>query len=141
MNDRHKYRFWDEEDKKYYYYDTLTSIRRPYTENSTFPQYESSPRYHKGIFEQCTGLSAAKSYRGEKPEDLLIWEGDVLKLYRSCPDAKYTIIRNVYYDSDEAGFYVKDYPERPMGTSIIHPAKKEWCERAEIIGTIHEVGK
>ena len=28
---------------------------------------------------QCTGLSAKKSYRGDKHEDLLIWEGDVLK--------------------------------------------------------------
>lgn len=34
--------------------------------------------------EQCTGLSASKSYRGNKPEDLLIWEGDkVLFIYNN----------------------------------------------------------
>lgn len=27
---------------------------------------------------QCTGLHAAKSYRGTDPDDLLIWEGDVV---------------------------------------------------------------
>ena len=29
---------------------------------------------------QCTGVSAAKSYRGKEPEDLLIFEGDVLRV-------------------------------------------------------------
>ena len=29
-----------------------------------------------GSPEQCTGLSAAKSYRGNKPENLLVWEED-----------------------------------------------------------------
>ena len=32
-----------------------------------------------GTVGQCTGLSAVKSYRGVKPEDLLIFEGDVIE--------------------------------------------------------------
>jgi hypothetical protein len=34
--------------------------------------------------ERCTGLPASKSYRGNKPEDLLIFEGDkVLFIYNN----------------------------------------------------------
>jgi len=135
MSDRHKYRVWVEETKKY----ILPGCKSKISIRPDGTLWIGLTQLKDGYnIELCTGLFAAKSYRGDKPEDLLIFEGDILKLYRSCPDAKYTIIRNVYFDFDEAGFYVKDYPERPMGTSIIHPAKKEWCERTEIIGTIHD---
>ena len=33
---------------------------------------------------QCTGLSAIKSYRGSRPEDLLIFEGDIVKGIWGC---------------------------------------------------------
>ena len=32
---------------------------------------------------QCTGISAAKSYRGTEPKDLLIFEGDIVR-YCDC---------------------------------------------------------
>jgi uncharacterized phage protein (TIGR01671 family) len=41
---------------------------------------------------QCTGLRAAKSYRGDKPEDLLIFEGDIVRT---------TIEHNPYLGGDK----------------------------------------
>lgn len=90
------------------------------------------------VVEFCTGLSASKSYRGTKPEDLEIYTGDILLLERTYGDGTHAkLTREVYWDKDECGFFVRDFPQRPMGTGICHPAKREWCERAEIIGNTH----
>jgi hypothetical protein len=126
-NDRYKFRFWDEEDKKYTYYDSPWGMSRPYTETSTFPQYESCPRFHEGILERCTGLSASKSYRGNKPEDLLIWEGDKLIHHYGfvCSGEKGV----VFWDKNKAGFY---FIGRSTTTEL-------WrLSNLEIIGNVHE---
>jgi len=43
-------RAWDEKLKKFHYFKGIFN-HRPYTEHSTFPQYESCPEYHKLIIE------------------------------------------------------------------------------------------
>ncbi len=93
--------------------------------------------------EQCTGLSASKSYRGEKPEDLLIWEGDILGGF-------------AYYNSglivwQNAGFGFMHKAKTPLQKELSNG--KDWYDfcsfaghhylseilgRFEIIGTVHE---
>lgn len=89
-NDRHRFRVWDNQDKFFisagiwdgYFWAHISLLPDGFIE--TLPRDEFwitddgikimlSDRF---IVEQCTGLSASKSYRGNKPEDLLIWEGD-----------------------------------------------------------------
>ena len=133
-NDRFKFRFWDEEDKKHIYYGSLYNIKIPYTEMSTFPQYESSPRFHKGIFEQCLGQPATKSYRGDKPEDLLIWEGDEIFI----PEYNDTWIVAWCGDDDYPAFDLKTLDGRGhrCDSNYIGSLIGEGIE-IEIIGTIH----
>ncbi|MDR1693372.1 MAG: YopX family protein [Oscillospiraceae bacterium] len=49
--------------------------------DSVMTHYENSQTYSidPATIGQCTGLRAAKSYRGDKPEDLLIFEGDIVR--------------------------------------------------------------
>ena len=77
----------------------------------------------------CTGLSAKKSYRGDKPEDLLIWEGDVL----DCGDRIVKVVWNNQMGTWDCIFlkYVGE-----QSSNGITPA--EWRYRAEIAGTIYD---
>lgn len=97
-----------------------------------------------GTVGQCTGLSAAKSYRGDKPEDLLIFEGDIVR--RKCsiyklavrkPIGERLVIGTVFWDEhkklEAGGWAVKANDEHGNSTTYILLAD------SEIIGTIHDL--
>ena len=72
-NDRFKFRVWDDGQKIF-----LDDEQITISQDGTLYDIEESARKYL-IIEQCTGLSAVKSYRGVKPEDLLIFEGDIIE--------------------------------------------------------------
>lgn len=73
MNDRNRFRVWDN-DLNQYITDTFeVAIKN----NGELINRKGDP-IKNCIVEHCTGLSAAKSYRGTTPEDLLIWESDIV---------------------------------------------------------------
>jgi hypothetical protein len=76
---------------------------------------------------QYTGLSAEESYRGTKPEDLMISEGDIVK------DENGVIWEIGCHD----GIYIKAHRtgRDKIGSSIFLAG---WLERSEIIGNIHD---
>ena len=127
-NTHHLFRFWDKEDKKYIYYKSLSNIQIPYTEKSTFPQYESSTRFHDGVFEQCSGKSAQRSYR----EDLLLFEGDRVILRTSwCGKHE---LGTVKYGKCQ--FYIR--PDNCTTEDHYYWLGSFTITDIEIIGTIHE---
>jgi len=133
-NDRHKFRFWDEEDKKYTYYNSPWNMIRPTTYEITEEGYDFN-RPHEGVLEQCTGLSASKSYRGNKPEDLLIWEGDI--------DSKGRVVR---YGDYEGKFAIGLFKQRAGIVNVIVStlnflSESRWEERVadNIIGYLSSV--
>ena len=67
-----KFRAWDKKLKKYHYFEGIFNDR-PYTERSTFPQYQSSPEYHQLEIEQCTGL------HDKDGKDLDWYAGDIIQ--------------------------------------------------------------
>ena len=85
---------------------------------------------------QCTGLSAAKSYRGEKPNDLLIYEGDTLlwteddiskkEKHGVCEWSEYGYCLTVPSDIASTEFFVVWNLEAVV------------MRGCEIIGTIHD---
>lgn len=76
---------------------------------------------------QCTGLLVAKSYRGTKPDNLLIYEGDILK---DKGGEEYKVEWG-----DEGAFYIicEDYLDTIYFTEL------EDFSYFEIIGNVHEV--
>jgi len=70
--EEYKFRVWDYKEKRYYFYDNIFDVERPYTETSTFPQYESYPEYHEVSVEQ---------YIGRKDiNDKNVYKNDIVKI-------------------------------------------------------------
>lgn len=85
---------------------------------------------------QCTGLRAAKSYRGESEADRLIFEGDVLK--QDEQEHVDGAIHVVYWDRNNVGWFVTSRPlEDPHEIYEIEPLS-EISEYGHICGTIHD---
>lgn len=84
---------------------------------------------------QCTGLHAAKSYRGESDADKLIFEGDILRFVH--PHIRRAVEYEVVYEKYQ--FNCKDF----YHTHFDYPtdAFSEGAQYFEIIGTIHEKEK
>lgn len=102
---------------------------------------------------QCAGHSASKSYRGDKPEDLLIWEGDICKcndnpedLVQICfGEFKVVDMTTEGFTDIAIGWYMKVIPTAdPL--SQCEPfcydmqLNDYWIKQTgmEIIGTIHD---
>lgn len=81
---------------------------------------------------QCTGLIAAKSYRGEKPEDKLIFQSDLFT-------TPYGGIYKIVFDDNEASFFGEvvehDIFERGNRFKL---SRSYAADNFEIIGTVHE---
>lgn len=90
------------------------------------------------IVEQCTGLSAVKSYRGTRPEDLMIWEGDKIQ----TTDSKgQPIVKIIKYISTKAAFCMaNEYELKYDDWDIWQQIRVDWLTEfeAEIIGTVHD---
>ena len=77
---------------------------------------------------QCTGLTAAKSYRGTEPWDLMVFEGDIVNCSRGCP-------HEIYWCAEYGGTYVGGMP------CFYLTGLREgyaWTGSEEIVGTIHD---
>jgi len=88
--------------------------------------YEIDP----ATLEQCTGLSAVKSYRGTQPEDLLIFEGDIIRDRRS--------VHAVIYDFDNGRFLgVSNVKYNNQDRYLLY-INTELQKFVEIIGNVHD---
>lgn len=76
-----------------------------------------------GTIGQCTGLSAGASNRGETPEALLIFDGDILYI-RNC-------ILTVYWSFASLAWKVRQYADN---TAFLQEFTHEEIKKAEIIG-------
>jgi|GEM_PF-1155610 len=73
---------------------------------------------------QCTGLTAAKSYRGDSEHERLLFEGDVFHL--GDVNIKYVV---VWHDTGLKGKQIR---------SSSYIGLEHWQERIVITGTIHD---
>ena len=76
---------------------------------------------------QCTGLTAAKSYRGDSDDDRLIWEGDRLK----GGDGEFTVL----WDCEKSAFVMRFWSDFDEVEELY---MEGMLDDAEIIGTIHD---
>ena len=125
MQDRFKFRAWDETEKNMVYFEGIFYNKKPYTEGSSFPQYESCPHYHKlSDLMQCTGFNDKNGK--------LIYEGDIVKFNYDTDEIKAVVS---WDDKDLVGFYLNttDYFKDKYVTDYDF-YKNDY----EVIGNIHE---
>lgn len=140
MSDRHRFRVWNPHTKTYMPTDNRRWISLSH-DGIVYHGYDDTVEEPiAGLeIEFCTGLSASKSYRGDKPEDLLVWEGDVLKFLNNATHNIGTVFTGVVV-FDDCNFCIRKIKE---------PTCKIWnfwlgsphMQNIEIIGTTHEVVK
>lgn len=121
-----KFRAWDKKLKKYHYFTGIFN-KRPYTEHSTFAQYDSSPEYHELIIEEFTGRCDIKRTE-EFPEGQEIYQGD-----KVIKDGKEYEIRYSDHSFDLATTE-SPFPKREDGYSYYGTS---WDD-IEVVGHIHE---
>ena len=88
---------------------------------------------------QCTGLSASKSYCGERPEDLLIFEGDTVQAdwYDYCECAK-SVFGEIVYCGNWGQWTIYDNETKTL---------YEICQQdyysfiVDIVGNVHDTPK
>lgn len=84
---------------------------------------------------QCTSLSASKSYRGDKPEDLLIFEGDIIRIF----DDGNTYETAIYWSKSKLTYmFVNPYGVHESLEEITSCDLGFPISCGEIIGTIHD---
>jgi hypothetical protein len=121
-NDRHKFRVWDNILNQY-----ITEIADVAIKNNGELINYKGDTIRDCVIEQCTGISASKSYRGNKPEDLLIWEGDKTRYSDRQSDYVYG-----YITWRGAGFVLMNL-DGSLNGLIWTP------NHLQIIGNVHEV--
>lgn len=129
-----KFRAWDKELNKFHYFNGIFN-NKPYTETSSFPQYESIPRYHELIISQFTGL-----YDSNGKE---IYEGDIMtsERYPFQDDGKYNYHAVVEWFDNSAQFgYVRILVDSSKAgiSNGIGDAFEDDESIFEIIGNIYE---
>lgn len=122
MNDRFKFRVWDNERKRYTSVNPVFMCIDRHTREIAMPD-NGDGQY---VIEQCTGL---RDMNGK-----LIYEGDILQ-YTDKNGCK--IQQEVVWDSKNARFaHVVDWG---CFDRTFSPLEREICAQKEIVGNIHEV--
>ena len=124
MNDRFKFRVWDNEQKRYTSVNPVFMCIDRHTREIAMPD-NGDGQY---VIEQCTGL---RDKNGR-----LIYEGDILQ-YTDAHGFK--MRQEVVWDDENAMFaHVVDWG---CFDRTFSPLEREICAQKEIVGNIHEVKK
>lgn len=124
MNDRFKFRVWDNEQKRYTSVKPVVLCGEASTREIAMPD-NSDNQY---VIEQCIGL---RDKNGR-----LIYEGDILQ-YTDTNGFK--IRQEVVWDDENARFaHVVDWG---CFDRTFSPLEREICALKEVVGNIHEVEK
>lgn len=126
------FRAWDYDDKKLLYFGGIFN-RQPYTETSTFVQYESCPKYHRlSDIEMWTGLIDKNGLR--------IYEGDILQNAKTGRKMGTVVFEKIGYDSSwngMTGFAIKESYQSYDGGFYQLDFSDDFSE-VEVCGNIHE---